>query len=402
MTPRDRAFGRLIAVTTLRHLGQIQYLLARFIEKPLPEQVGRFKSIMATTVAQLIFLNTPPHAALSQAVDIVRLDHNARRFDKLANAVLRRISEQGKDIVASLDGVRLDIPDWLWQRWAYHYGEVEARAIAAASLAEPALDLTVKSDPGGWAEQLSGVALPSGAVRVREAGRVDELPGFDDGEWWVQDAAAALPARMLGDVKDLKVADLCAAPGGKTAQLALGGADVVAVDASAKRHERLQGNMARLGLGASYVKADAAEWSRLPANAAAFDAVLVDAPCSATGTIRRHPDLLRNKAETEVMRLATRQSDLIAAAASLVKSGGLMVYATCSLEPEEGEGIVTKFLAANDTFSLEPITATDLGVPEALVTPSGMLRTKPNLSLGPDPVMVGMDGFFAARLRRKT
>lgn len=400
MAARDRAFGRLIATTTLRHLGQIETVLARFIEKPLPAETGRLRSILATTAAQLLFLDTPPHAAISQAVDIVRLDHHARRFDKLANAVLRRVSAEGKAALAGVDGLKLDIPGWLWRRWDSHYGADVVRAIAAGSLAEAPLDITVKGDPEGWAQKLTGVALPGGSIRIREAGRVEDLPGYADGAWWVQDAAAALPARLLAVEPGMRVADLCAAPGGKTAQFAAAGAAVTAVDASARRLKRLEENLARLSLSAEVIAADVTAFAAGSERQGAFDAVLLDAPCSATGTIRRHPDLIRSKTEDEVLRLAGKQLPLLESAAALVRPGGRIVYTTCSLEREEGEEIVGAFLAANACFRRVPADAAALGVPASFVTANGYLRTGPHLAFGADAIHAGMDGFFAALMER--
>ena len=239
LEPRDRAFARLIAATVLRHHGELRAVIARFLEKPLPEKQGRLEQILLSAAAQLLFLQTPPHAAISLAVDQCRADSVARRFDKLSNAVLRRVSEQGAGILATLDGVALNIPAWLMARWTAAYGSDMARAIGAACLTEAPLDLTVKSGPAlwpaHWAETLGGVVMPTGSVRLQAGGRVEDLAGYDDGAWWVQDAAAALPARLLGDVAGKDVADLCAAPGGKTAQLAAAGGKVTAVDKSPGR-----------------------------------------------------------------------------------------------------------------------------------------------------------------------
>ena len=207
---RDRGFARLIATTTLRHLGSLDRLVGGFLDKPLPSDAGRTRFILATAAAQLLHLDTPPHAAISQAVDLARIDHTARRFDGLMNAVLRRVAAEGQAILATLDTVPMDLPPWLWSRWLAAYGEEAARRIGAASLIEPPLDLTVKGDAAEWAAKLTGVALPTGSVRVREAGRIEDLPGFTEGAWWVQDAAAALPVRLLGDVSGKRVADLCA------------------------------------------------------------------------------------------------------------------------------------------------------------------------------------------------
>ena len=399
---RDRGFARLIATTTLRHLGSLDRLVGGFLDKPLPSDAGRTRFILATAAAQLLHLDTPPHAAISQAVDLARIDHTARRFDGLMNAVLRRVAAEGQAILATLDTVPMDLPPWLWSRWLAAYGEEAARRIGAASLIEPPLDLTVKGDAAEWAAKLTGVALPTGSVRVREAGRIEDLPGFTEGAWWVQDAAAALPVRLLGDVSGKRVADLCAAPGGKTAQLLAAGAQVVAVDASGKRNERLAGNLRRLCMVATIVKSDVTAFASLPENQAAFDAVLVDAPCSATGTIRRHPDLMHTKAATEIERLAARQREMIAAAVQLLTPGGRLVYATCSLEPEEGEAIIDGLLASGAPVDLVPVDAAALGVPAELVTARGFLRTLPQHTFGPDPIMTGMDGFFAAALIKRS
>lgn len=397
---RDRAFARAIATTVLRRLGELDALLARFIEKPLPERQGRLRFILLSAAAQLAFLETPPHAAISLAVDQCRMDRDALRFDKLANAVLRRTAEQGSAILASLDPVRLNIPDWQFQRWTSAYGEGPARRIAEGSLREAALDITVKGENVAWAERLGGIVLPTGSIRVASHhGRIDALPGFADGAWWVQDAAAALPARLFGDVRGLRVADLCAAPGGKTAELAAAGAHVTAVEQSAERVKRLEENLARLRLAVDVVKADAATWQ--PGEP--FDAVLLDAPCTATGTIRRHPDILRLKRAADLDALTRQQATLIDNAARLVKPGGLLVYCVCSLEPEEGAAQIATLLGRNATLKREPLRTGEGGISAEWISPDGDLRTLPSHAFGEtsDPRYAGMDGFFAARLRRK-
>ena len=230
LEPRDRALARLIVLTVLRRKGELQAVVNSFLEKPLPASTGALWPILLSAAAQLLVLDTPPHAAISLAVDQCRDDRKARRFDRLANAVLRRVASQGKEVLATLDPVKVNVPSWLRERWGAAYGGPLAREIAAASLREAPLDLSVKSDPSAWAGRLGGLALPTGTVRLARTGRVEDLAGFSDGAWWVQDAAAALPARLLGDVSGLRVADLCAAPGGKTAELAAAGAEVTAVD----------------------------------------------------------------------------------------------------------------------------------------------------------------------------
>lgn len=393
---RDRALARAIVAASLRRKGQLDHVLDTFLERGMPEKSGTLYPILLSAAAQLIFLKTPPHAAIDLAVTLAQYDPKAKRYDKLVNAVLRRVAREGEAIAASLDAARVNTPDWLWSRWASYWGETKAHAIGASHLDEPPLDLTVKSDPELWAERLSGRVLPTGSVRLLPKGRIEALPAFEDGAWWVQDVAASLPARLLGDVAGKRVADLCAAPGGKTAQLALGGASVVAVDSSKTRLRLLAENLARLGLGAELVLADAATWQ--PGEL--FDAVLLDAPCSSTGTIRRHPDIPYLKSPKDLEALATLQARLLDNAAQLLKPGGKLVYSTCSLEPEEGEAQIAAFLVRNEAFSLDAIDPSELFGQTAWIEPSGCLRTFPyELSLDA-PEWSGMDGFFAARLVR--
>jgi 16S rRNA (cytosine967-C5)-methyltransferase len=290
----------------------------------------------------------------------------------------------------------VNTPDWLWSRWVERWDEERTRAIAEAHLIEPPLDLTVKSEPHGWAEQLSGRVLSTGSVRLLPKGRIKQLPGFAEGAWWVQDTAASLPARLLGDVSGRRVADLCAAPGGKTAQLALAGASVVAVDTSKTRLLRLAENLARLDLAAELVLADATAWQ--PEER--FDAVLLDAPCSSTGTIRRHPDIPYLKSPEDIQALAALQTRLLDNAASLLKPGGKLVYATCSLEAEEGEAQIAALLGCNDELKLDPIAPEEIAAEPDWIWPSGCLRTFPYGLKLDTPEWSGMDGFFAARLVR--
>ncbi len=325
---------------------------------------------------------------------LAKQDRKARHFSKLVNAVLRRVADAGPEMVAGQDAEQLNTPAWLWKRWEKTYGPDRARRIAQAHRTEAALDLTVKSDPEGWAEKLGGIALSTGTVRLSPGGRIENLDGFDEGAWWVQDAAAAIPARLLGDIAGNRVADLCAAPGGKTAQLALAGAHVTAVDASAKRLERLRANLARLKLDADIVTGDAAQWTP----EAPFDAVLLDAPCTGTGTLRRHPDIAHLKSSKDLTELAAVQSRLLRHAASLVKPGGLLVFCTCSLEPEEGENQVARLLEDNAHIRIDPIREEEVGGHSGWLDESGQLRTLPYDLDSSDKELGGIDGFFAARL----
>jgi 16S rRNA (cytosine967-C5)-methyltransferase len=384
---RDRAFARAIATMALRRLGQIEDMLSRFLEKPLPAEAFEARFILIAAAAQLAFMDVAPHAAISLAVEQAKGSRMARRYAGLVNAVLRKVSANAAAAVAEQDAARLNVPAWLFARWVAHYGEETARLIAAAHLQEPAHDLSVKTDAQGWAGRLGGTLLPWGTVRLAVRGRIEDIEGYAEGGWWVQDAAAALPALLLGDVQGKRVADLCAAPGGKTAQLAARGAQVTAIELSASRLRRLHENLARLDLRAETVQADAGEW----APTELFDAVLLDAPCSATGTIRRNPDIAYLKTEADIAALSAVQTRLLDHALSLLEPGGELVFSTCSLEAEEGEAQIERLLAARRDVRLIPIRAGDLSIPPECVTPAGMLRTLP-FHAG------GMDGFFAARL----
>jgi len=391
---RDRALTRAIVGTSLRRKGQIDRVLKTFLEKGLPGRAGTLYPILLSGAAQILFMNVPPHAAIDLAVRLAQWDPRAKRYDKLVNAVLRRVSEKGAGIAGSLDPARINTPDWLWERWVRAWGEEKTGAIAEAQLIEPPLDLTVKGDADMWAEKLGGRVLPTGSVRLILRGRVEELEGFSEGAWWVQDAAASIPAQLLYDISGKRVADLCAAPGGKTAQLAARGAAVTSVDLSKTRLARLEENLARLGLAAETVAADATQWQP----EAPFDAVLLDAPCSSTGTIRRHPDVPYLKSDADIAELAALQTRLLDNAVRLLKPGGTLVDSTCSLEPEEGEAQVAALLARNDSLRIEPIRLNEPFGDTEWSRSSGVLRTFPFQLQLDSPEWSGMDGFFAARL----
>ncbi|MBL8664683.1 MAG: hypothetical protein JNM29_17755 [Candidatus Odyssella sp.] len=389
---RDRAFARHLAATTLRRRGQIDSLIAAFVARPLPKEAHTARNILRLGAAQLAFLDTPPHAAVNETVALAGA-RGAERYRGLVNAVLRRLAAEGKARVAVQDAAKLDTPEWLWNSWRAAYGEGTARRIAEAHLAEPPLDFSVSGDPGAWAARLDAALLPTGSLRRSTGGLVTDFPGYAEGGWWIQDAAAALPARLLGDVRGRHAIDLCAAPGGKTAQLAAAGARVTAVEQSQPRLARLRENLARLKLAADLVAADAERWRP----AAPADAVLLDAPCSATGTIRRHPDLPWRKAAKDIPALAAAQLRLLAAAAAMVKPGGRLVYAVCSLQPEEGPGVVARFLGENTAVVPEPVAAAEIPGAAEFLAADGTLRTLPCHWSGRG----GLDGFYVARFRRR-
>jgi 16S rRNA (cytosine967-C5)-methyltransferase len=394
LEPRDMALARMIAGTAMRRYGSIGLVLDQLMSRGLPRKSGPLEAILVTAAAQILYLDVPDHAAVDLAVRLARRDDRAQAFSGLANAVLRRLSAEKAERLSALP-VDSDTPAWLAERWRAAYGP-QAAAIMAAQRREPGLDLTVRLDPAHWAERLGGRVLPTGTVRLAGQGAVAALPGYEDGAWWVQDAAAALPARLLGDVAGHRVVDLCAAPGGKTAQLAAAGALVTAVDRAPARLDRLRQNLERLELSADLVAADA-----LAFEAAPFDAVLLDAPCSATGTIRRHPDVAWSKTRADLGALAELQRRLLVRAGNLVREGGLLVYCTCSLEPEEGEALIAAFLGDHPAFERLPVTPQEIGGLAEAVTAAGDLRTLPSMLPDPDPAMAGLDGFFAARLRRR-
>jgi 16S rRNA (cytosine967-C5)-methyltransferase len=397
LSPGDRGLVRAIALSALRGHGIVAGALAARMPSGMPPASGSLAAVLVAATSQILFLEVADHAAVDTAVDLAREDRHARHFAGLANAVLRRIARERAEIVTTAEPLAGNTPRWLADSWRNAYGEETALAIARAHLAEPPLDLTVRSDAAGWAERLGARLLPTGSLRLDSRQPVPLLPGFADGAWWVQDAAAALPARLLCARPGERVLDLCAAPGGKTAQLAAAGATVTALDRSEPRIARLSENLDRLGLAAEVVVADAATFSADP-----FDAVLVDAPCSATGTLRRQPDVAVLRTLEDLHKLVALQARILANAARLVRPGGRLVYAVCSLEPAEGERQVARFLSDHPAFVRSPVTADEIGGQQELLTADGDLRTLPCHWPDERPRMAGLDGFFAARLVRAT
>jgi 16S rRNA (cytosine967-C5)-methyltransferase len=394
LSARDRAFARLLVATVLRRLGQIDTLIGECLNTPLAPRAAVIHDVLRLGIAQLLFLRTPPHAAVATSVDLAHvrgfLSHKG-----LVNAVLRRLSLEGPGRLEAQDAAHLNTPHWLWQSWSRAYGEDVARAIALAHLKEAPLDLTLRSEddpaPGEtWCDRLQATKLPTGSLRRSAGGSVVALPGYAEGAWWIQDAAASLPVRLFNGVAGRAVVDLCAAPGGKTAQLANAGAQVTAIDRSSRRLDRLVANLSRLGLNVSAMAADALTWR--PAEP--VDAVLLDAPCTATGAIRRHPDVPHLKQPEDVARLAVVQENLLRAAVEMLRPGGTLVYCTCSLEPEEGPERIASLLRSGAPVEHRPIDPSDIGAPAEWVTPEGDLRTLPYHLAEFD----GVDGFYAARL----
>lgn len=387
LPPQDRAFARAVAMAALRRLGEIDQILERRLQKAPPLAV---MTILRVALAQTLVLETPAFAAVSTAVKLAERDAKTRPYKNLVNAVLRGVGRDGPGLTTA----ESNLPDWLAQRWKATYGEAALIGLALATREEPATDLTAKPgvDPAELAASVEGEALPGGTVRTGKRGDVASWPGFEAGDWWVQDAAAAVPARLLAVKAGETALDLCAAPGGKTLQLAAAGAEVVALDRSETRLKRLRQNFERMKLKAEVVAVPAEDWE----DDRTFDAVLLDAPCTATGTYRRNPEVLRATRPADVAKLADVQHRLLDTAAAKVKPGGRLVYCVCSLEREEGETQVIAFLRRNPAFRTVAAVPAEVGAPDEALTPEGWLRILPSQWAEKG----GLDGFFAAKLER--
>lgn len=400
LEPRDRAFVRALVTVTLRRLGQLDAAIDQCLNRPLKGSAARIRHLLRLGAAQLLFLDTPPHAAVATAVELAGRERSPalRSLKGLVNAVLRRIGREGADMLATQDAARLNLPDWLWQSWAGRFGPEVASAMAEAHLHEPPLDLTLhpRADRAALVQafedrKIDVTTSPTGGLRLDARGRVNDLPGYGDGLWWVQDAAAALPVQLLapraGEMAGERVLDLCAAPGGKTAQIAATGAEAIAVDISATRLARMRENLDRLKLNATLVAADA---GAVPFDAP-VDRVLLDAPCMATGTLRRHPDGKWIKKPEDVAAMADVQARLLAAAIDYLKPGGTLVYCVCSLEAAEGPDQISRLLASGAPVERDAITLEDVAGLDPAVLVDGDVQTLPSHD---------MDGFFISRFRR--
>ena len=379
LEPRDRAFARAVAMAALRHLGPIDRLLDKRLQREPPEPV---RNILRLGLAQAFWLDSPDYAVVDSTVEMA-----PERLRGLVNAVMRRTLAEGRPSEAAADLA----PPWLLARWRSAFGEAAADAIAAQIVIEPATDLTRRdANDLALAGELEGEALDGGSIRISRRGDVAEWTGYAEGRWWVQDAAAAIPARLLLVKPGETALDMCAAPGGKTLQLAASGATVTALDRSERRMRRIASGLQRTGLNAETIAVDARTW----AEERSFDAVLLDAPCTSTGAFRRHPDVLWNVRPGDVAALATEQKSLLDAAATRVRPGGRLVYSVCSLETEEGEAQITQFLASHPDFHLQAVQAGEGGAPEPSCRPEGWLRILPG------DLPSGIDGFFIARMVR--
>lgn len=409
---RDRAFARLIAATTLRRMGQIDKVLAPFVKKEPPAYV---QSVLRTGAAQILFLGTPAHAAVGASVALLKRSKKTIRASGMANAVLRRLSEQKDSLLAQTRPLD-NIPPWLAKTWQEAYGAQATRSMAQMLAQDPPLDLSLKTanpdlekpdtespdtdgsvDVKNWAEKLGATILPTNTLRLDKIGDVRALAGFDEGVWWAQDISASLPVKVLGDIKGKRVLDMCAAPGGKTMQLCAAGADVVAIDKSEARMARVQENLTRTGLAATLIVGDAARWrDEDNTKGGGFDCVVLDAPCSATGVFRRRPDVMYTKSPADVASLMRVQEKLLLSASRHVKVGGDLIYCTCSLQPEEGELQIHKFMKNRANFRLNPILENFVLPHPEIAREDGFLRVLPHYL----EENGGMDGFFIARFTR--
>lgn len=392
LSPQDRGFARAVVMAALRHLGPIDRALDGKLKREPPAPV---RDLLRLGLAQALYLDTPEFAAVNTTVALAPAPLRGL-VNAVMRGVLRDLAIAGPPGSAAAPDPQTLAPPWLLARWRAAFGMDDALAIAGQIALEPATDLTLK-DPADadMARSLEAATPAPGGLRVDRRGDVAAWPGYDEGRWWVQDLAAALPARLLAVGPGMSALDLCAAPGGKTLQLAAAGAAVTSVDQSAGRLRRLSAGLARTGLTAEIIVAEVAAWAADGADGRRFDAVLLDAPCSATGTFRRHPDVLWNAGPADIAALAPVQAKLLAAAASRVRSGGRLVYSVCSLEPEEGEAQVQGFLDAHPEFALAPMSPGEAGAPLASLASQGWLRILPHHAEG------GLDGFFIARFRKR-
>ncbi len=409
----DKSLVRAIVTSALRHRGEIEFALSKLLDRALPKNARHLIHTLHVACAQILFLDVPDSAAVDLAITALKEDSRSKRFASLGNAILRRLAREKETIFSQQqpqDLAVLNMAPWLRKRVKKSFGRDRLPLIAQQHMLEPLIDLTVKSDPKGWADKFSGVHLFANTIRVHKSGKIDQWPGYTEGEWWVQDAASHLPVHLFKDLDGNSVVDLCAAPGGKTAQLIAAGAKVTALDASKSRLLRLQENLERLNLNAKCIHANLLEWE--PEQL--FDAVLLDAPCSSTGTIRRHPDVQWTKSAEIIEELAKLQRDMIIKAANFLKPGGTLVFANCSIDRAEGEDVFATISKGEYSLTPDPISAEEVFGLEGVITGQGTMRTLPcNLQNVTAPTnsdnseptkntqiaerFTGLDGFFAAR-----
>ncbi len=393
LDPRDQGLARAIAVTAVRNHNRIEAVLKRVMGRPPPKRARFLIHSLHVAATQILFLDAPDSAAVDLGVTAIGDDDRTARFRGMSNAILRRMVREKEDLLSKTSNTSL-LPRWMEKALRKDYGKEKAANISKFISLEPMVDLTVKSNPQEWAEKLGGFVLPTGSVRLTNTSAISELDGYEAGEWWVQDAAAALPAKLINKDKGANVLELCAAPGGKTAQLAHAGYNVTAVDISEPRLMRLQQNLDRLQLKAKLIEADILEFE--PEEK--FDAILLDAPCSSTGTIRRHPDVLWTRNSEEITALAKLQLQLSEKSKDFLKPGGTFVFSNCSMLKEEGEDLLSKVSKQFEDLQSDPIQAEEISGLESCINGQGALRTLPfHLAHQEEDKYTGLDGFFACR-----
>jgi 16S rRNA (cytosine967-C5)-methyltransferase len=397
LSDKDRGFIRHLTTTCLRRLGQIDKVIDLCTESKLSHNLYKQRMILRIGVTQLLFMEVADHAAVNMTVGI--LDHlkNTKmlKFKGMVNAVLRRTAREKELLLKKTSNTRLNMPQEMLKKWDKNFGQQNVKEILEVFLKEPPLDIMLKPDEDRaiWQEKFEkhGVVtslLPTSGLRLEKAGSVPHLSGYEEGAWWVQDVAATLPAVVLGAGKGDYVLDLCAAPGGKTAQSAAKGSKVTAVDLSERRLIRLEKNMDRLDLDVFIVQADAGKF--VPADP--YDYILLDAPCSSSGTLRRHPEMAWTRDEQDIYDLVRIQKKMLEHVTEIMPSGGTLVYCVCSMEYEEGLGQIKKILQKNKSLKRQKISADEVFGLEKIITAEGDIMSLPHHLEG------GMDGFFIARL----
>lgn len=390
---QSNAFVNMLVLTSLRHLVYLRKILKQHITKKLPEKASFVNFVLLAAAAEIIYMETPDYAVINSYVDLAK-----KATDKyiagFANAVLRKICTNKDEIAATDRGEFFTAP--FFELLNLDYNKKTVQKIQAACLDETPLDLTAKHNPQELADKLGGQLLPLGTIRLPNRGKIQAIPEYQQGNWWVQDFSASLAVKTLGDIKGLRVLDLCAAPGGKTAQLINAGAKVTALDISEPRLKTLRENMQRLKLQAEEIICMDAFSYLKNFNSEKFDIILMDAPCSATGTLRRHPEIVHIKNLQDIERQASLQKDMLTLAANALKTGGILVYCTCSISKLEGEKQISNYLENNAGFAVEPLNSLVPAEISEILTPEGFIRTLPFCL----SAFGGMDAFFIAKLKK--
>ncbi len=390
----DKRFVRHLTTTTIRRLGQLDRIINHCTKTKLGNTQMAVRHVLRLGICQLLFTDVPAHAAVNTSVNLVdrRVIKKLRYLKNTVNAVLRKVDREGDTLLKKFGNSRLNISKDLLKRWDARYGQTTVKSIIDQILVEAPLDLSLKneSEEQKWLDALDGKSLPTKGIRLQSAGNIRNLPGFEEGAWWVQDLAAQLPAKLLAAGKKDEVLDLCAAPGGKTLQSAAKGADVTAVDVSPRRLERLRENLRRLSLDANIITSDVLEFK--PENC--WDYILLDAPCSSTGTIRRHPEILWSRRADKLNELVSLQKKMLDHAVELLAPGGTLVYCVCSMEAEEGPDQIKALLERHSTLKRKEIGREELPGLDHTILQTGDVQTLPHHYEG------GMDGFFISRLTK--